>query len=57
VRGDEEGDEESRVRERRRRDDVLSGDVDARKPGGRQEANEDEIDELAVPVRQAAINF
>jgi hypothetical protein len=52
VRGDEEGDEESRVRERRRGDNVLPGDVDARKPRGRQEADDEEVDELAIPVGQ-----
>lgn len=52
VRSDEEGDEESRVRERRRGNGVLPGDVDAREPRGRQEADDEKIGELPVPIAQ-----
>jgi hypothetical protein len=48
VRRHEEGDEEGRVRQGSGRDDVLTGDVDGGEAGGRQEADQEEIDELAV---------
>jgi hypothetical protein len=52
VRGDEEGDEEGGVRKRRRGDDVLPGDVDGGEPRRRQEADDEEVGELAVTKRQ-----
>jgi hypothetical protein len=48
VPGYEESDEERRVGERGRRDDVLAGDVDGGEAGGRQEADEEQVGELPV---------
>jgi hypothetical protein len=52
VRRHEEGEEEGRVGERPGRDDVLAGDVDGGEAGGRQQADEEEVDELSVPKGQ-----
>jgi hypothetical protein len=49
VRRDEEGEEERGVREGGRRDDLLTGDVDAREAGGRQEADDEQVEELSRP--------
>jgi hypothetical protein len=46
VRRDEEGEEEARVGERGRRDDVLARDVDRGEPRDREEADEDEVEKL-----------
>ena len=53
VRRHEDGEEEGRVRERSGRDDVLTGDVDGREAGCGQQADEEEVDELAIPERQS----
>jgi hypothetical protein len=52
MRCHEDSEEESGVRERPGRDDVLAGDVDGREPGRGQQADEEEVDELAVPECQ-----
>jgi hypothetical protein len=53
MRHQEECDEEGRIRERRGRDHVRAGDVDGREAGRREEADQSEVQELAVPkVRQ-----
>jgi hypothetical protein len=48
MSGDEEREEERCVRERRRRDDVLAGDVDGGEPGRRQEADDEKVGELSI---------
>jgi hypothetical protein len=52
MRGDKEGDEKGGIRKRRRGDDVLPGDVDGGESGRRQEADDEEVGELAVTERQ-----
>jgi hypothetical protein len=52
MSGDEERDEKRCVRERRRRDDVLPGDVDGGEPGRRQQADDEEVGELAIAEGQ-----
>jgi hypothetical protein len=52
VRRHVEAEEEDRVRERAGRDDVLAGDVDAREAEPRQDADGDEVRELAVSQAQ-----
>jgi hypothetical protein len=52
VGGEEEREEEGRVRERLRRDDGLAGDVDAREADRREEADRDEVEELPVAGAQ-----
>jgi hypothetical protein len=49
MRGEIEGEEEGRVRQRGRRHDVLSRDVDAREPDGRQDPDDDQERELTIP--------
>jgi hypothetical protein len=41
--------EEARIRQRGRRDDVLTSDVDAGKPDGRQDPDDDQEGELTIP--------
>jgi hypothetical protein len=50
VRGQVEREEEPRVRQRSRRDDVLTRDVDAGEAERGEDADDDEVGELAVPV-------
>lgn len=52
VRRGEEAEEEAGVRERGRRDDLLAGDVDRGEPRDREEADEDEVEELSRPEGQ-----
>src|SRR4029077_16638398 len=53
VRREEQREEERRVAERSARDARLVCDVDAREPGSGQQAHDDEVQELTVPVREA----
>jgi hypothetical protein len=52
VSDEVEAEEEGRVRERRRRDDRLSGDVDAREAERGQRSDNDQVEQLAVPEAQ-----
>ncbi|MDX6441897.1 MAG: hypothetical protein QOE43_1626 [Gaiellaceae bacterium] len=52
VRDEEEPEEERRIGERPARDPRLVRDVDARETGRCEQADDDEVEELAVPVRE-----
>jgi len=52
MRREVEREEEARGRQRRRRDDVLPGDVDAGEPKSRQRADDDQERELPVTKAQ-----